>query len=27
MQGASSMAMISRDPLDLASQAIGSNHQ
>jgi len=27
MTGASSMAMISRDPLDLVSQAIGANHQ
>ena len=27
LTGASSMAMISRDPLDLVSQAIGSNHQ
>jgi len=27
LTGASSMAMISRDPLDLAGQAIGSNHQ
>jgi fumarylacetoacetate (FAA) hydrolase family protein len=27
MQGASSLSMISRDPLDLVSQAIGPNHQ
>src|SRR6202008_316057 len=27
LQGASSMAMISRDPLDLVGQAIGANHQ
>ncbi|MEY3490506.1 MAG: hypothetical protein RL655_2074 [Pseudomonadota bacterium] len=27
MQGSSSLTMISRDPLDLASQAIGSTHQ
>ena len=27
MVGSSSMAMISRDPLDLVSQAIGANHQ
>jgi len=27
LDGASSMAAISRDPLDLASQAIGANHQ
>jgi len=27
LDGASSIAMISRDPLDLAAQAIGSNHQ
>jgi fumarylacetoacetate (FAA) hydrolase family protein len=27
LTGASSMAMISRDPLDLAGQAIGANHQ
>ncbi len=27
LEGASSMAMISRDPLDLAAQAIGPNHQ
>jgi fumarylacetoacetate (FAA) hydrolase family protein len=27
MTGASSMAMISRDPLDLVGQAIGANHQ
>ena len=27
MQGASSLSMISRDPLDLAAQAIGSTHQ
>ena len=27
LSGSSSMAMISRDPLDLASQAIGRNHQ
>ncbi|MBA2674948.1 fumarylacetoacetate hydrolase family protein [Ramlibacter sp.] len=27
MQGASSLAKISRDPLDLVSQAIGANHQ
>ncbi|MEO8346687.1 MAG: fumarylacetoacetate hydrolase family protein [Betaproteobacteria bacterium] len=27
MDGSSSMAMISRDPLDLVGQAIGSNHQ
>src|SRR5437870_12062289 len=27
LEGASSMAMISRDPLDLAGQAIGANHQ
>lgn len=27
MQGASSLAQISRDPLDLAGQAIGENHQ
>ena len=27
ISGASSMSMISRDPLDLASQAIGANHQ
>ena len=27
MTGSSSMAMISRDPLDLTSQTIGSNHQ
>jgi fumarylacetoacetate (FAA) hydrolase family protein len=27
MQGASSLAKISRDPLDLVSQAIGPNHQ
>jgi fumarylacetoacetate (FAA) hydrolase family protein len=27
MTGSSSMAMISRDPLDLVSQAIGANHQ
>ncbi len=27
MQGSSSLSMISRDPLDLASQAIGSTHQ
>ncbi len=27
MTGSSSMAMISRDPLDLVGQAIGSNHQ
>jgi fumarylacetoacetate (FAA) hydrolase family protein len=27
LEGASSMAMISRDPLDLVGQAIGANHQ
>jgi fumarylacetoacetate (FAA) hydrolase family protein len=27
MQGSSSLAKISRDPLDLVSQAIGANHQ
>jgi len=27
MDGTSSLAMISRDPLDLAAQAIGANHQ
>jgi fumarylacetoacetate (FAA) hydrolase family protein len=27
MTGASSMAMISRDPLDLVAQALGPNHQ
>ena len=27
LEGSSSMAQISRDPLDLASQAIGANHQ
>lgn len=27
MQGSSSLSMISRDPLDLAAQAIGSTHQ
>jgi fumarylacetoacetate (FAA) hydrolase family protein len=27
LEGSSSMAMISRDPLDLAGQAIGANHQ
>jgi fumarylacetoacetate (FAA) hydrolase family protein len=27
MQGASSLSKISRDPLDLVSQAIGPNHQ
>jgi fumarylacetoacetate (FAA) hydrolase family protein len=27
MQGSSAISMISRDPLDLAAQAIGANHQ
>jgi fumarylacetoacetate (FAA) hydrolase family protein len=27
LEGSSSMAMISRDPLDLVGQAIGANHQ
>jgi fumarylacetoacetate (FAA) hydrolase family protein len=27
LQGASSMAKISRDPLDLVAQAVGAHHQ